>query len=224
MCFSGNIWNRVGALYDSSLTAWSKIGHGATFPSVADHLGLLHLVSSVAGVGTHLLTVVHNGKPKSQDNQHRHCFNSRSFPAWIYWDGRGVPSFSVLQYLLLCIHLSWCNLGSFMFGSVSCILVKELQAALMSIRSFQALTMPGAYAGILFLLSGVKLFILFSSHLVIFTGWSSALYSTLNKRLGLEPCLSCVSAVWVVCELCLSSHNRSAFFPFCEDWEYWHGK
>lgn len=101
MCFSGNIWNRVGALYDSSLTEWSKIGHGATFPSVADHLGLLHLVSSVAGVGTHLLTVVHNGKPKSQDNQHRHCFNSRSFPAWIYWDGRGVPSFSVLQYLLL---------------------------------------------------------------------------------------------------------------------------
>lgn len=144
-------------------------------------------------------------------------------------DGVCLPSLcystsSLMQHVPLCIHLLWCNLGSCMFGSVSCILVKELQAALMSIRSFQALTMPGAYAGILFLLSGLNLFILFSSHLVIFTGWSSALYSKLNKRLGLEPCLSSVSAVWVVCELCLSFHNRNAFFPFCEDWEYWQGK
>lgn len=108
MCFSDNICNRVGALYNNSLTEWSKIGHGAAFPSVADPLGLLHLISSTLTLSLWwewayiywlwFMMENQNHRTTSIDTA---SIPPLSFPAWIYRDGGGVPSFPVLQYLLL---------------------------------------------------------------------------------------------------------------------------
>lgn len=122
-----------------------------------------------------------------------------SFSAWIDWDGRSLPSVTVPPP-----RYSGYSHTAVRYGAVralqpltqvwGCIFhpYKGNLAGTNINKRGLVLIMPGVYTGILFLQSVLRLFILSSSHLVIFSGWSSALYSKLNNRPGpwalLKPC------------------------------------
>lgn len=147
------------------------------------------------GVGISLLILVHHGKPEPQDNCHCHCFYSSavfSSMNWLRWREPSLsygtaPSHAAIGHgvvrALQPLSQVWGCILHLCKGIIVGTRITRLSAS----------KMPEAYTRILFLRSGLKVFILFSSHLVVFSAWSSGLYSKLNNRpspwaLLFEPC------------------------------------
>lgn len=147
------------------------------------------------GVGIRLLILVHHGKPEPQDDCYCLCFYSSavfSSMNWLRWREPSLsysttPSHAAIGHGVVRVLQPLSQVCACILHPCKGILVGT------RITRLSASTMPEAYTGIVFHQSGLRVFILFSSHLVIFSAWSSGLYSKLSNRPGpwallFEPC------------------------------------